>query len=173
MHKNKIIKEYTKQKIEGIIPYKTCHHKGGRHHNHPPGYRVYLRQDVIEDSFDTNATDNFQMKIPKIDFEHQFGDGHRNHEYDEEDDLLTDRCEKEDDCFHHLIMDHKSVGIQCWDILDTACSLVSGYFYAWISCFGIANEYYDLLVTAIIFEVIFSISIMLRFVTDYTPAGEN
>ena len=68
MHKNRIIKEYTKQKVEGIIPYKTCGKNAGQIHQHA-SYQVYLRKDVIEDSFDTTAADNFQVKIPKIDFD--------------------------------------------------------------------------------------------------------
>ena len=85
--------------------------------------------------------------------------------------MFSERCERDGDFFHHLIFDHKSVFIQCWDVLDTALSLISGYLYAWIACFGI--DYYGLFATAIVFEVIFTISIMLRCVTDYIPAGEN
>ena len=173
MHKNRIIKEYTKQKIEGIIPYQTCGKKGGHSHSHAE-YQVYLRKDVIEDSFDTTAVDNFQLKIPKIDFDAQFGEANKDGEGDDlDDDELSDRCEKEDDFFHHLIIGHKSIFIQFWDILDTALSLFSGYMYAWIACFGIAEASPGLLYMSILFEVIFSFSIMFRFVTDYTPAGET
>ena len=68
---------------------------------------MYLRKDVIEDSFDTTAVDNFQLKIPKIDFDAQFGE--TNKDGDDLDDVeLSDRCAKEDDFFHHLIIGHNS-----------------------------------------------------------------
>lgn len=95
-------------------------------------------------------------------------------EDDDREDSFDDQKERDDEeIFRHLIFGHKSSFIQFWDVLDTAASLLSVYIYAWIACFGIAEGSPGLIYISILFEVIFSLSIILRFITDYTPAGET
>ena len=53
-----------------------------------------------------------------------------------------------------------------------AC-LLSSYLYSWMAAFGHHEGYEDYFHYMIIFEMIFTIQIGIKFITDYTPDGET
>ena len=72
-----------------------------------------------------------------------------------------------------IVFNHQGMFIQVWNCIDIFCCLMSGYVYAWIGCFGIKKDVYILSLINITLEVIFTLSIIIRFLTDYVPLGEN
>jgi len=60
-----------------------------------------------------------------------------------------------------------------WNGLDILSCVISSYFYAYLGCFGhdaISNSVFGVIVT---FEVVFVLSLIKNFITDYTPDGEQ
>ena len=68
-------------------------------------------------------------------------------------------------------MDHDCKLVQVWHFLFVFSCLTSGYFYGWIALFGIETEenHYKYIY---IYESIFSIWIVINFITEYIPEGE-
>jgi len=58
-------------------------------------------------------------------------------------------------------------------ILDVALCLLSGYVYSWLACFGTDSETNGPFMITVVFEIIFTISLILKFVTSYVPDGET
>ena len=58
-------------------------------------------------------------------------------------------------------------------MLDITCCLISSYAYAWIAYFGNDSEFDGPFKITLAFEIIFTISIMLKFVTTFVEEGET
>jgi len=72
----------------------------------------------------------------------------------------------------YLIINSRGYLSAVWGGIDLICCLTSSYFYAWIGCFGNKEDSWFRLVD-IIFETIFTISILVRFTTDFIPEGNT
>ena len=59
-----------------------------------------------------------------------------------------------------------------WNSVDIFSCVVSSYFYAYLGCFGhdAINPAVEGLI--LLFELIFVLSLIKNFITDYTPDGE-
>jgi len=69
-------------------------------------------------------------------------------------------------------IDHESKFSAVWSMLDIFCCLTSSYVYAWVACFG--TEGTEILsVLTVVYEVIFTLTIAVNFLTNYTPDGET
>lgn len=72
---------------------------------------------------------------------HHDHDGMDDHEHD---DVSHEGEEKETvEMSSNFIISHQATLKQVWDLVDTVCSLVSGYVYAWIACFGLQSPHSD------------------------------
>ena len=71
------------------------------------------------------------------------------------------------------MIDHSSIFSVAWTSFDILCCLVSSYIYIWLCAFGDDVNSDTGLFLQIFFEVIFSISMVLKFLTDYIPHGET
>lgn len=64
-----------------------------------------------------------------------------------------------------------------WNVIDLICSIISSYLYGWLAVFGTIDATgktnYGLIYADTTFFVIFSITILITFVTAYTPQGET
>jgi len=64
-----------------------------------------------------------------------------------------------------------------WNVVDMLCCIVSCYVYGWMALFGIyeadGKENRFAIVGDVIFFIIFTITIIVNFITDYTPQGET
>lgn len=72
-------------------------------------------------------------------------------------------------------MRHDSKFSAIWSTFEIFCCLTSSYIYAWVSCFGTEGgiSYDHLHVMIIVYELIFFLSIVKKFITDYIPDGET
>ena len=82
-------------------------------------------------------------------------------------------------CKHHedrgfdlalcLLINHDNTFIILWSFFDLVCCVLSSYFYAWLACFGheVQPNFFTL-----IFEIVFSLSMILTLVTTFVPEGE-
>ena len=86
---------------------------------------------------------------------------------------MSEETVEEIDLKKMIVIDHQSLFTFIWKCIDIFCCLMSGYFYAWIGCFGIKDDQKWLKDVNLALEVIFTISILLRFITDYIPLGET
>lgn len=64
-----------------------------------------------------------------------------------------------------------------WNVIDLICSIISSYLYGWMAVFGQieadGTKNYFVIYADYTFFVIFSITILITFVTDYKPQGET
>ena len=126
-----MITEYSKQKINGILPDQNPRGK----HNKGHSYKIFLRQELIDDSFHGGTT--CQLKIPESDYDRLQNPEQNEDQMDEQES--EDEIEAID--FKKLIVfNHQGTFIQVWNCIDIFCCLMSGYVYAWIGCFGIKED---------------------------------
>jgi hypothetical protein len=64
-----------------------------------------------------------------------------------------------------------------WNVIDLICSIISSYVYGWMAVFGTISAdgepNYAVIYLDYTFFIIFTITILITFITDYTPQGEN
>jgi len=72
-----------------------------------------------------------------------------------------------------FIIHHENQVLGFFSVLDISCCLVSSYVYAWIAYFGNDSATNMPFILTLIFEIIFTISIMLKFVTTFIEEGET
>ena len=60
-----------------------------------------------------------------------------------------------------------------FNCIDITCCLISSYTYAWIAFFGNDSPTNAPLKITISFEIIFSLSIMFKFMTTFIEEGET
>jgi len=72
-----------------------------------------------------------------------------------------------------VVLSEKGAFVQAWTIINMFSCLISSYIYSWMAAFGHKSGYQDLIPFIIIFEVIFSVHIVIKLITDYTPEGET
>jgi len=58
-------------------------------------------------------------------------------------------------------------------IIDVTVCLLSGYVYSWLACFGTDSPTNNPFKCTLIFEIIFTFSIIFKCVTSYVPEGET
>lgn len=72
-----------------------------------------------------------------------------------------------------IILDETSYFCMGWNVIDLICSIISSYLYGWIAVFGLidahGNTSFGAIYADYTFFVIFSITILITFVTAYTP----
>jgi len=89
-------------------------------------------------------------------------------------ELEGDDCEEpEFDIGKVFIIHHENQALGVFSFLDITCCLISSYVYAWISYFGSDSAANTPFMMTIIFEIIFTLSIMLKFVTTFIEEGET
>lgn len=71
-----------------------------------------------------------------------------------------------------IILDHDCQLVQIWYFLFLVSCLTSGYFYGWIALFGIEEDDRHFKTAIYVYESIFSIWIVINFLTEYIPEGE-
>lgn len=69
-------------------------------------------------------------------------------------------------------MKHDCYLVQVWHFLFVFSCLTSGYFYGWCALFGVEDDDHDYKVAIYIYETIFSIRIIINFLTEYIPEGD-
>ena len=72
-----------------------------------------------------------------------------------------------------IIFDNESRFIHSLLIVDVTISIFSGYLYSWYACFGTDDQNNAPFYASIVFESIFTISFLLKFITSYVPEGET
>ena len=70
-----------------------------------------------------------------------------------------------------LLIKHDNNLLKIWLVLDTSCCLISSYAYAFLAHFGNTTPASGPTKFPECFEIIFTISIILRFITSYVPEG--
>ena len=81
-----------------------------------------------------------------------------------------DDDETEFECTKILIVSCDNMILKYFNAFDTTCCLLSSYTYIWLAFFG--ADSYDRNLT-LLFELIFTISIMLKFITTYYEEGNT
>ena len=71
-----------------------------------------------------------------------------------------------------MLIPFDSPFIMAWDALDTSICLLSAYVYSWLTCFGTDSETGGPYALTVLFETIFTISMILKLLTSYLPDGE-
>lgn len=106
--------------------------------------KVYLRQDIIDHSFDQGASLNlneikdFKYEELKTSCSHSHGNGGLDLDKDDEE---CNHDDSEKISIHDIfLLNHKGKYIRFWNMLDTICCLYSGYLWAWVACFGIGKN---------------------------------
>ena len=61
----------------------------------------------------------------------------------------------------------------CFAIVDSLASVLSSYFYSWLTCYGDHYEYETVDLVVIIIEIFFLVNMLVKFITDYTEEGEK
>lgn len=72
------------------------------------------------------------------------------------------------DLKNFVIIDHQGKFSSIWSVIDTLCCLTSSHVYAWVACFGCSDNK-----VLIYFEIVFTLTIMKNFTTDFIPEGYN
>ena len=90
-----------------------------------------------------------------------------------EDDDGEDGEAPEFDISKLLIINHENKALALFSILDITCCLISSYVYAWIAYFGNDSPSNSPFILTLIFETIFTLSILLKFVTTFVEEGET
>ena len=72
-----------------------------------------------------------------------------------------------------LIIQHDNCALGLFNVIDIVCCLISSYSYVWLAYFGDDIDYVNIFRLKIIFELIFTISIILKFVTSFIEEGET
>ena len=72
-----------------------------------------------------------------------------------------------------LVFDEKSKFSTYWNGIDIFTCIFSSYFYAYLGCFGKDAINAQVEVLIYVFEAIFVFSLLKRFITDFTPDGEQ
>jgi len=83
---------------------------------------------------------------------------------DEEKEIKLDKI---------FLISHENLFIKFFNILDITCCIGSSYVYAWIAYFGNDSPTNSPYKITIAFESIFTLSILLKFVTTYVKEGET
>ena len=60
-----------------------------------------------------------------------------------------------------------------WKIFDLINCILSSYIYAWLAAFGDQASGTVMTDMSIFFESCFTVTMLLHFITDYTPEGER
>lgn len=85
--------------------------------------------------------------------------------------------QNENDFSKYIILSENSYFCMGWNVIDLICSIISSYVYGWMAVFGTieanGDPNYAVIYLDYTFFIIFSITILITFVTDYTPQGEN
>ena len=90
---------------------------------------------------------------------------------DDPDDSIDD--EKDFDISKIFIIHHENQTLAIFNVVDITCCLISSYVYAWIAFFGNDSPTNAPFFMTIIFEIIFSLSIILKFMTTFVEEGET
>ena len=73
------------------------------------------------------------------------------------------------------MLDHHSLFVSIWRIIEVINSIISSYLYIWLAHFGLDNFNkahhldFEFWVTQLTIESIATISIFFRFITSYVP----
>lgn len=71
-----------------------------------------------------------------------------------------------------IVLKHDCWLVQVWHMLYIICCLTSGYYYGWLALFGTDFDNPRQFAAILIFECIFTVQILINFLTEYIPEGE-
>lgn len=60
-----------------------------------------------------------------------------------------------------------------WKFFDLLSCTISGYVYAWLAAFGDEKSGEVMTDLSIFFECCYLLTVLLKFITEYTPEGER
>ena len=72
-----------------------------------------------------------------------------------------------------MLVPYDSTFIKIWGVVDISFCLLSAYVYSWLACFGTDSDTGAPFALTVLFEIIFTISIILKMLTSYLPDGES
>ena len=98
----------------------------------------------------------------------------KDNDSDDEDDAGQDGEDKDDfDIAKILIIHHENTLLAYFNFIDIACCLISSYAYVWLAYFGTDSETNQPFFLTLSFEIIFTLSIIFKFMTTFIEEGET
>ena len=72
-----------------------------------------------------------------------------------------------------MLISYDNTILKYFNVADTTCCLISSYAYILIAYFGVNSDHNDSFHVTVAFELLFTISIMLKFITTYVEEGDT
>ena len=108
-----------------------------------------------------------------MDMQEIFSDDDEGHDPQDHHHQHKDKKNQDVDIYEYLIIPHDGYFIIFWRIIDVTCCILSSYLYAWTACFGDNHEDNLFFNLTVMFEGIFTITILIKFTTSYAVEGET